>query len=292
VNRPLPQLPGVEHRFVDAAGIRMHVAEAGAGDPVLLLHGWPQHWWMWRKLILPLAEHYRVLAPDLRGFGWTDAPPGRYHKHRFAADVIALVDALGIERFHLVGHDWGGIAGFELCLRHPERVRRFLALGTVHPWTPVDLRTIAATWRFWYQWVISAPFAGRLLVRGFPAFAARASSFWTVNDDAWSDEDRALFLDQFRERERAEATVSLYRSIPRHESVPAIRGSALGGRLTVPTLFLHGRGDGAISPALLRGYEPHADDMRLELIDGCGHFLPEECPETVLESALGFLARA
>jgi pimeloyl-ACP methyl ester carboxylesterase len=290
VNRPLPQLPGVEHRFVDAAGIRMHVAEAGAGDPLVLLHGWPQHWWMWRELIPPLAERYRVIAPDLRGFGWSDAPPGPYDKHRFAADVLALLGVLEVDRFRLAGHDWGGMAGFELCLRQPERVERYLALGTVHPWTKVDLRTASALWRFWYQWVISAPLAGRFVMQSVPRFAETASRFWTVNEDAWSDDDRALFLDQFRERERAEATVSLYRSIPRKESVPAIRGTTHRDRLTVPTLMLHGRGDGAIHPALLRGYEPHADDMRLEIIDGCGHFLPEECPDLVLSRALDFFA--
>jgi pimeloyl-ACP methyl ester carboxylesterase len=154
----------------------------------------------------------------------------------------------------------------------------------------VDLRTVSHLWRFWYQWVISAPLAGRLVMQSVPAFARAASSFWTVNKAAWSDADRTLFLDQFRERERAEATVRLYRSIPGRESLPAIRGATRRDHLTVPTLFLHGAGDGAIHPALLRGFEEHVDDMHLELIDGCGHFLPEECPDLVLARALDFLA--
>ena len=74
-DRALPVLKGVEHRFVDLPGLRMHVAEAGSGRPLLLLHGFPQHWWEWRKVIPELAQHYRVIVPDLRGAGWTDAPP-------------------------------------------------------------------------------------------------------------------------------------------------------------------------------------------------------------------------
>src|SRR4051794_33022829 len=79
--RPFPEVEGVEHRYVDAGGLRMHVAEAGPqGEPIMLLHGWPQHWYLWRDVIPPLAEEYRVIAPDLRGFGWSDAPPDGYDK--------------------------------------------------------------------------------------------------------------------------------------------------------------------------------------------------------------------
>ncbi|HLH14483.1 MAG TPA: alpha/beta fold hydrolase, partial [Solirubrobacteraceae bacterium] len=110
--RELPQLPGVTHRFVDLRGVRVHVAEAGAGEPLVLLHGWPQHWWCWRELIAPLARDHRVLAPDLRGFGWSAAPPGDYAKSTFAEDVLALLDAEGIDAAPIIGHDWGGYAAF------------------------------------------------------------------------------------------------------------------------------------------------------------------------------------
>src|SRR5918995_6009106 len=130
----LPQLEGVDHHFVELPGLHMHVAEAGSGEPVLLLHGFPQHWWEWRKIIPGLAERYRVICPDLRGAGWTDAPADGYARDQLLADVVALLDALEIDRVRLIGHDFGGILGLLLCLRQPERVRCYLGLGTPHPY--------------------------------------------------------------------------------------------------------------------------------------------------------------
>src|SRR4051794_2455046 len=108
----MPEVAGVTHRDVDVGGVRLHVAEAGEGPPLLLLHGWPQHWWCWRYVIGELATTHRVIAPDLRGFGWSDAPPGDYAKATFAADVLALMDAEGLDRVRVIGHDWGGYTAF------------------------------------------------------------------------------------------------------------------------------------------------------------------------------------
>ena len=129
----LPQLDGVTHRTVAARGLRFHVAEAGAGEPIVLLHGWPQHWWMWRHVVPLLAPHARLVMIDLRGFGWSDAPPGGYDKQTMADDVLAVLDALGLRRVCLVGHDWGAWIGFLACVAAPERFAAFLALGAPRP---------------------------------------------------------------------------------------------------------------------------------------------------------------
>src|SRR3954449_3915504 len=162
----LPEVEGVSHRWVRARGIDFHIAEAGNGnDIVLCLHGWPQHWYEWRHLMPVLAAAgHRVLAMDLRGFGWSDAPPGGYEKENMADDVLAVLDELGIERVKLVGHDWGGWIGFLLALKAPQRFSRYLALNIVHPW--VDVRNFAPhLWRFWYQLVVLAPVLGYALHR-------------------------------------------------------------------------------------------------------------------------------
>src|SRR5947209_2285710 len=102
----LPSIEGVEHRRVSVNDAELHLACAGDGPPLLLLHGWPQHWWCWRHVIPTLAHSRRVIAPDLRGWGWSQAPPGDYAKSTFAADVLALLDAEGLDRVSVIGHDW------------------------------------------------------------------------------------------------------------------------------------------------------------------------------------------
>ena len=102
---------GVTHRWVDVAGLSVHVAEAGAGPPLLLLHAWPQHWFCWRRVV-PLSDRYRLIMPDLRGHGRSGAPRRGYEKEQLATDLLTLLDTLELDKVGLVGHDWGGWTGF------------------------------------------------------------------------------------------------------------------------------------------------------------------------------------
>jgi len=288
----MPELAGVEHRFVELPGLRMHIAMAGAGEPVVLLHGWPQHWWAWRHLIPALAERYRVICPDQRGFGWSDAPPVGYAKDQLATDIVQLLDKLGHQRVRLVGHDWGGFIGFLICLRHPERVERYLALNTAHPFPRGDARTLAALSRLWFQPLIATPRLGPRLV-GSPRqrFVRWLLDSGNVDESVWSGQDTELYLAQLREPARARASSLLYRTFLMHELLPGLRGHYKQLRLRTPTLFLHGTGDPTLHPALLRGFEPYADDLTLELVDGVGHFIADERPELVADRAREFFAR-
>jgi pimeloyl-ACP methyl ester carboxylesterase len=125
-----------ESSLIDVNGLRMHVASAGQGPPVLLLHGFPDTHVVWRKQVAPLVEAgFRVIAPDLRGYGLTDAPSQveAYHLAFLRNDVLALLDALKIDKVRLVGHDWGAFIGWSLCMEAPARIERFVALSTGHP---------------------------------------------------------------------------------------------------------------------------------------------------------------
>ena len=161
MSREMPHVDGVEHRQVVANGIRIHLAEAGdpGAPPVICLHGWPQHWYLWRNLIGPLAESRRVICPDLRGLGWSEAPRDGYEKEGLTDDLLALLDVLEIERASLVGHDWGGFVTFLACLRQPERFDRHVALNVAPPLARRTARTFASAWRFWYQVVFASPSA-------------------------------------------------------------------------------------------------------------------------------------
>jgi pimeloyl-ACP methyl ester carboxylesterase len=284
-----PHVDGVRHRFVDANGIRVHVAEAGeeAGRPALLLHGWPQHWYMWRRVLTAMSTEFRPLAPDLRGFGWTDAPGGGYDGETFVADQVALLDALGIERVAVIGHDWGGWAAILLALLHPERVERMIACNAPHPWGRVTPGNVAEAWRSWYTWVIATPGLGRRSLEH--GWITRNILTRGNMGTPFSDQEVEMYVDSFREPARADAITHLYRYYQR-----AFREAASGrwrdARLTAPTLVLFGERDRYISPKLLDGYEPYADDMRVELDPCSGHFLVDENPDLVIDRAREFLA--
>ena len=114
-----------EHAFADLGDVRLHYVTAGQGPAVVLLHGWPQTWYMWRNVIPGLAKHYRVIAPDLRGLGDSSRPVDGYDKKTVAQDIWRLMhDVLHEESFFLVGHDWGGPTAFALAAQHREAVRR------------------------------------------------------------------------------------------------------------------------------------------------------------------------
>lgn len=289
----MPELKGVEHRFVRAGDLRMHVAEAGPAEapPVVLLHGWPQNWWMWRHVIPLLTDDYRVLAPDLRGFGWTDAPSSGYLKEEMAQDVVRLLDAMEIERVNLIAHDWGGFIGFLLAILHPEKVSRYLALNMIHPWIrmprvrgPRDLgRSLAELARLSYQLPIVTPGINRKF--GDPKLIARIMRAGAVHKEAWTRDDNEIFAAQFREPARRAASARVYRSFQIREFVPVLRGRYRDRRLKAPTLLLFGKRDFAIDYERLGGFEKYADDMRLELVPDSGHFIAEEKPDLVATRA-------
>jgi pimeloyl-ACP methyl ester carboxylesterase len=276
---PLPQVADVSHRFVDVAGLNVHVAEAGAGSPLVLLHGWPQHWFCWRRLVPMLADRYRLLMPDLRGHGWSDAPRGGYDKEQLATDLLALLDALDLERVRLIGHDWGGWTGFLACLRRPQRFRSLLALGIVHPFQRPTLGKALQAWRGTYQLALATPVLAAATLRASPRPVAAAIRAATVRTDAFSDQELLGYGSILQQPERAHASVQMYRTFVLRELPNLARYRAQ--RLIVPTQLIVGTGDPVASPALLDGWQDHADDMSVTRLPRIGHFVPEEAPREV-----------
>lgn len=282
--------------MVEARGLSFHVAFAGPADaePLVLLHGWPQHWFEWRKVLPALAERRRCVLPDLRGLGWSDAPRGQYDKETFADDVLAILDALQIQTTDLIAHDWGGWAGFLIALRTPERLRRYLALNIIPPWPPWppgqrSPREALNLWRLWYQVVLATPWLGEALVRrpGTVGLILRGDN---VHADAFSDADIAAFADALAEPARAHATSLIYRDFLLRDVPAVLRGRYENVPLTVPTYLLFGARDGAIGPALPEAAAARAaGSLTLELVADSGHFIAEERPDLVVARAGEFL---
>lgn len=273
----LPFLPGVEHEFVDAGGLKMHVAVAGDQEapPIMLVHGWPQHWWAWRHVIPTLARDHRVLAPDLRGHGWTEAPRHGYEKEQLATDLLALLDALGIERATWVGHDWGAFAGFLAAFRAPERFERLVSLCIPPPFSR-DRSLSSLALLLSYQAPISTPGLGSLIVRR--GFAGRILKIARARGSFTAEEIRT-YDDVFRDRPHV--TVGVYRTFLTRELVALAKGRYADRVVQVPTQIVVGDRDRVTMSVQPDSY-PGQPNVTVTRVDGIGHFLPEEAPEALL----------
>ena len=273
--------------------MRFHLAEAGEGDPVLLLHGFPRHWYAWRRLIPLLADGYRLICPDLRGFGWSEAPERGYDTPTRVADVLALLDALQLDRVRLIGHEFGARTGFIACLRAPDRFSHHLALSAVHPW-PGLLRSLPHVWRYFYTPILEARGLGAWTLANRPGFTR-----WLLRrsfaDPSRLDRETLEAIEEFvastAEPARAHAGAALHHEYAMHDLVPMVLGRYRGERLRVPTLLLSGSNDVTLAPAGLAGGARFADDLRVEILAGRGHALPEECPELVADAARALFRR-
>lgn len=276
-----PPIPGVRRSIVTARGVRFHVTESGPSDAtqtLLLLHGWPQHHCAWRHLLSDPPDGMRVIAPDLPGYGWSGPAPHRWAKEDVARDVLALLDALRIDRVYLVGHDWGGWVGHLMVLRAPERVQGYTALNIAHPWNTA--RTIAPhLWRMaLYQPAIAI--AGVAVMR-HTRFIERIALRAGVSDpDAITPDDARCFGERFRDPVCARAGTDTYRTFLRRE-LPALARAPETRRATVPIRALFGADDVGIHPSLAAEETANADDYRLDLIPECGHFPAEERPALI-----------
>jgi pimeloyl-ACP methyl ester carboxylesterase len=271
-----PKLPGVRHEYVDAGGVRTHVALAGPqhAPPILLVHGWPQSWWAWRHVIPTLAERFRVIAPDLRGHGWSEAPPSGYDKEQLATDMLAVLDALAIERATWIGHDWGGWTGFLAALRAPERIERMLALCIPHPWVKLGPRGLAVMLS--YQGPISLPLLGPRVARPM----IRALLQVGRGGDRLDTGDVALFAEQIPPA----VTVAMYRSFLTREAPSLAKGRYESAALEVPTKLILGRSD-AVTKGMHSGPVNGQPQLHVEVLDRVAHWVPEQRPQAILDWA-------
>lgn len=285
----MPELEGVEHRFVDVRGARMHVADSGgSGPPVVLLHGWPQHWWTWRGVIELLRDDFRVLAIDLRGFGWSEATPRGYRKEELAQDIVAVLDAMQLDSVFLAGHDWGGVVGFIVCLQHPERVRRYVPMNTGHVWPRGGLAILAALPGFAYQGLLASPGIGHRIGASPRALRTISKAISTRSDVVMAEVEQ--FAPRFAEPARARAAQQLYRTFLLHDYPSWVRGRFGSQRLTTPTLWLNGERDPVLKRGSIEDVGAHADDVGFAYLPDCGHFPPQERPDLVAERLRAFFA--
>jgi pimeloyl-ACP methyl ester carboxylesterase len=237
-----------------------------------------------------LAGRHRVLAMDLRGFGWSEATPRGYRKEELAADVVGVLDALGMQRVNLVGHDWGGVIGFLACLDHSDRVERFVPMNTGHVWPTLSLKGVPKTLAaVTYQGLLASPLLGPRITAS-PRIVGKVVDAITKRTEAVVPQYAEHFAPRFADPARARAASQVYRTFQLYEYPRWVRGRYRGRRLTTPTMWLHGLDDPFFTPGMLKDIVRHADDVRIAYLPDCGHFPAEEQPDLVAEHLLAFFA--
>jgi epoxide hydrolase 4 len=279
--------PRWTHREERVNGVRLHRVEAGTGTPVVLLHGFPEFWWGWRRQLPALASAgFRAVAPDLRGYHFSEKPSGvgSYRVETLAADIAALIAALGVERAHLVGHDWGGVVAWYTAMLYPERVERLVVMNAPHPEAfRRELRRGPQALRSWYAGFFQLPLlpetafrAGdyRLVDRVFRSAAGRGGVF--------SEAELARYREAAARPGALSAMLHYYRAAVRFPR-PRTR--------TIPheTLLVWGERDPALGVELTEGLEPWVPRLRVERIPEAGHWVQHEASERVNQLLVDFL---
>jgi pimeloyl-ACP methyl ester carboxylesterase len=280
----------VRHERVKADGVELHVAAAGDGPPVVLLHGFPENWRSWRRQFDPLVRAgFSVWAPDLRGYNLSDRPAAReaYHLRHLVADVAAIVHATGYPRAHIGGHDWGGVVAWIFADRHPDLVHKLVIFNAPHPkiyfekvWRPAQML------KSWY--------VAFFLLPGLPERTMSARNFAVVRDifkrgparrGTFSDDDIEEYVQALSLPGALTAGLNYYRANVRSDALALGRSA----RIAADTLVIWGERDPALTIGLLDGLETVAPRVQVRRIPDAGHWVQNEASQEVNQMLMEFL---
>jgi pimeloyl-ACP methyl ester carboxylesterase len=274
-------------RYIDTGELRLHAVIGGEGPPLLLVHGWPENWYAWRLLMPELARDFEVIAVDQRGMGLSEKPQDGYDTGTQAGDLVALMDALGHQRFAVVGHDTGFAISYALAADHPDRVAR-VALAELPgspgaaPYPPV---------------LVPGPLNDRLWHLGFNRIeklneqlvAGREDIFFGWEFDAAAkklpDDVIDYYVGILSNPDSLRGSFGWYRAL---DATIAQNEERKSRRLTMPVLAIGGAE--SWGEAVGNGLKPAADDVQSVVIPGAGHWVAEQAPEEMLAALTAFLA--
>lgn len=275
-----------KHGFVKVDGVRMHYVTQGEGKLLLLLHGFPDFWYVWRLQIPALARHFRVVAPDLRGYNETDKPEGvdNYLLHLLAGDVLGLIHALGEERAVVVGHDWGGIVAWSLAAFNPQAVEKLVILNAPHPNAYVMrtrnlFRQLQKSWYVFFFQTAEVP--EEVLSRNNYAFLKNMLLQSFVKRDVLTEEDLKAYVEAWSKPKALTAALNYYRANMNPAILFSERTVAFP-KIKAPTLVIWGEKDAALSKDLIVNTEEFVDaPYSIKYLPECGHWVQLEEPELV-----------
>ena len=304
----------LEHRVVETNGIRLHCAVDGAGPLVLFLHGFPECWYSWRHQLAALAPHFRVMAPDLRGYNESDKPAGvkAYAMPELVADVAGLIAAEGRNEAIIVAHDWGGGIAWNFAMERPEMTKRLVVMNCPHVAifqqhlrnNPQQLA------KSWYMFFFQIPWLPETLLGANRAWAiANGVRQSTIQRGAITEHDLRVLREAASRPGALRSALNYYRAAFRSDDAvagmaPIVRRFFYGDRpvapprerledwpkITAPTMLVWGEQDVALRKELTYGMEPlFTAPPRIEYVPDSGHFVQQEKPELVNALLLDFL---
>lgn len=289
MTHPAPAVD-LSHHYADLGDVQLHYVTAGAGFPVVLLHGWPQSWYEWRHILPELATKYRVIAPDLRGLGDSSRPLEGYDKKTIANDIWRLLhDHLGLKEFFLVGHDWGGPTAYALSAAHPEAVRKLAVLDVTIPGDgSTNFSQGGRRWHHAFHQTADLPEA--LIAGREDIYFGWFYRNWGHHPNVLTAADIAEYLRVYSQPGALRAGFSYYRNLAR--DIADNEAIAKTFKLPMPVLALGGNNAWGRRMEVLESLQRVASNVRGGVIDHCGHWMPEEQPQVLLQHLLPFLAEA
>ncbi len=284
-----------QHCFVETNRIRLHCVTQGEGDLVVLLHGFPEFWYSWRYQIPALARHFKVVVPDLRGYNDSDKPLSGYDLDTLTADIHGLIQNLGYQRAHVVGHDWGGAIAWHLAHKFPQSLNRLAILNAPHPYR--FLKEIASNLdqfrRSWYIFAFQIPGLPEWLIQqNLRDFVKAVFQEQSIRKSAFSAEATRIYQAALEKPGVLAAALNYYRQF---WSPQNWRRNWDGSPepITAPTLVLWGKDDALLSHSLTDNLESLiAAPFQLKFVAECGHWIQQEVPYTVNRELLEFLRPA
>ena len=282
----------IQFEYAQIGGVKLHYAKAGDGERlVILLHGFPEFWHSWRYQLDVLSDKFTVVAPDLRGYNWSDKPAGidSYRIDRLMDDVLGLIRHFGHEQAAIVGHDWGGWVAWSLAEHYPEAVSKLVCMQVppMNYWGKNF--TLRQALESWYMLFFQIPVLPEWLLRQNDfALGERLFRRAAADPSFFSAEEMAMYKESWREPGALEAAINYYRA----NVLEHIMKPAQSFKVSVPTLFIYGEKDSAVLPETVRdvkdAVDAHYEEVR---IPESGHWVQQEAAEAVNDTLLEFLEK-
>lgn len=280
-----------KHQFIQTNKIRLHYVTQGEGDLVILLHGFPEFWYSWRYQLPALARHFKVVVPDLRGYNDSDKPDNGYDIDTLSQDIVGLIQNLGYQCAHIVGHDCGGMIAWNLAEKFPQHLKRLVLLNTPHP--QKLFRELSSNLdqlrRSWYLLAFQVPGVPEWLIKvNLQQFLQNWFQKQAIRKTPFSSETLKIYQAALEKTGALSSAINYYRQLLAPESLLKRDISLLP--INIPTLVLWGEGDTVLSPNFAMGFERLIQaPFRLKFVPECGHWIQQEAPRIVNRELLAFL---